>query len=418
MKVFWLVNTPLPEGAAALGLKAPPGGSWLSAQAACLRGRCELVVCHVTGKVKRRERVEAGGVAHIFLPNAMDSLRSAFEALLAEEKPDVVHVHGTEYEPNTLLVDVCGGKCAVSLQGIMTEYAKHYDDGLPARFERVNPAVALMKKLFYADSVALGKQAFARQGVLEVAALEKAAYILGRTAWDKAFAQQTAPAAQYRHVGENLRGEFYEARAWEEEACEKHSIFVSQASYPIKGFHMLLAALPALAEQYPDIHVYVGGARPFTFGNRALDAAKNLFFEYHRYVDGLIKQNGLARYITYTGPLDAWGMVTQFRRCNVFLSPASIENSPNSVGEAMMLGVPVVASDVGGVSSMLVDGDEGLLYGFGDTGAMAEKIGAVFNDAHLAKKLSQNARNHAGSTHDRDKNTADLLAVYEEMTRL
>ena len=53
--------------------------------------------------------------------------------------------------------------------------------------------------------------------------------------------------------------------------------------------------------------------------------------------------------VSFLGPLNAEQMKAEYLRSNVFLCPSSIENSPNSLGEAQMLGVPCVASYVGGI---------------------------------------------------------------------
>ena len=52
-----------------------------------------------------------------------------------------------------------------------------------------------------------------------------------------------------------------------------------------------------------------------------------------------------------------------YLEADVFLLPSQSENSPNSLGEAMLLGLPCVASNAGGIPDMLADGQEGLLYG-------------------------------------------------------
>ena len=66
--------------------------------------------------------------------------------------------------------------------------------------------------------------------------------------------------------------------------------------------------------------------------------------------------------VRFLGPFDAPAMRDRYLRTHVYVSPSTIENSPNSVGEAMLLGCPVVSSNVGGVSDLLYHGKEGFLY--------------------------------------------------------
>lgn len=417
MKVLWYVNIIMPAVAQAMDWKTPNTGGWLTGAAEGLRDTdIRLSIMTVSNLVSEKKIIESEDIAYILIPPK--HFKAQFANTLQELRPDLVHIFGTEYHYNTSLIHLCsesGVKHVVSLQGIMYQIAKHYTDGLPKKYERINPIIKLMRKLYYADSIALEKKRFADQGVLEVEALKKADAVIGRTAWDKRSALAVNPNLAYYHVNENLRDAFYTGEGWRYEACTPHTIFISQSFYPIKGFHMLLAAMPELIRRYPDLKVVVGGQKPYTMHNRFLDKIVDYFFEYQQYTKKLIKQNHLQPYIHYTGSLDAGQMKAEFLKCNVFLSCSTIENSPNSVGEAMLLGVPVVASNVGGTESMLTDGQDGVLYDFYDSDAMVKGISAIFDHPETAEKMSSSARRHAAATHDREANTAALIGVYRSI---
>ena len=116
------------------------------------------------------------------------------------------------------------------------------------------------------------------------------------------------------------------------------------------------------------------------------------------------------------GSLDAEGMKEQFLKSHVFVCPSAMENSPNSIGEAMLLGVPCVAANVGGVHNLLVDGGDGLLYPAGSVEALSEKIIEIFEKEFISEKYSHNARRHARETHDADQNYYKMIRIYEEIT--
>ena len=101
----------------------------------------------------------------------------------------------------------------------------------------------------------------------------------------------------------------------------------------------------------------------------------------------------------------------------VFLSASSMENSSNSVGEAMLMGVPVVASQVGGLPDILEDGKEGLFYDFEKTDQMVECILKIFKDDALALRLSEAERERGRQNHDRKHIITELHDIYQIVTK-
>ena len=107
-------------------------------------------------------------------------------------------------------------------------------------------------------------------------------------------------------------------------------------------------------------------------------------------------------------------MKRAFLDANVFVLPSTIENSPNSLGEAMLLGVPCVASHVGGVANMLGP-EEGFLYQSTAPYMLAYYIQKVFAMEDATGELGQKAHSHAAVTHDPQTNLLDLLAIYSHL---
>jgi len=119
--------------------------------------------------------------------------------------------------------------------------------------------------------------------------------------------------------------------------------------------------------------------------------------------------------IIFTGLLDEKQMCERYLQSNVFVCSSSIENSPNSLGEAMLLGVPCVASDVGGVSNMLTHKKDGFLYQADAPYMLAYYVCEIFSDNELVSNISNNARMKASRTHDKEKNTNDLINIYVDL---
>ena len=121
--------------------------------------------------------------------------------------------------------------------------------------------------------------------------------------------------------------------------------------------------------------------------------------------------------ITFLGKLSAEEMKQQYLTCNTFVCASSLENSPNSVGEAMLLGTPVVASNTGGIPSMVEHEKEGLLFEKGNVKALAETIMRTWEDKGMVDIMTSGARVRARNTHDADENYRALMGMYREICK-
>ena len=77
---------------------------------------------------------------------------------------------------------------------------------------------------------------------------------------------------------------------------------------------------------------------------------------------------------------------------NLFISASSTENESNSLGEAKMLGMPVIASFVGGVSDRIKHKEDGLAYQYDDTTMLARYICDIFENPEQAIEYGKAAR--------------------------
>ena len=84
----------------------------------------------------------------------------------------------------------------------------------------------------------------------------------------------------------------------------------------------------------------------------------------------------------------------------------------------MLLGTPVVASKVGGTTCLLTHGKDGYVYQADAEYMLAYYIMDIFGDKEKTVRFSKNARKHAMSTHNRQKNFKDLLLIYEHISQL
>ena len=169
----------------------------------------------------------------------------------------------------------------------------------------------------------------------------------------------------------------------------------------------MLEALAIVRQQYPDTEIAVTG-RSFLAGDIKSLARQN---GYEKYLRHLVKRNRLDGAVHFLGHLSAQDMKQAYLEANVFVLCSTMENSPNALGEAMLLGLPCVAAEVGGVSS-LIGSQEGILCAPVNPAAMAEGICRVFSMEDQAEAMGAAARNRARKTHDPEKNMKDLMDIY------
>ena len=99
------------------------------------------------------------------------------------------------------------------------------------------------------------------------------------------------------------------------------------------------------------------------------------------------------------------------------MHPSIVENSPNSLAEAMILGVPCVATSAGGVPSLMRDGHEGLLCSPNDVYGLAGMICAIASEPALAARLGANARSRALRRHEPRVVAQATIDMYDSIVR-
>ena len=135
MHILWLVRTTLPQAAAACGLAGASdvSGSWLTGQLAALRA-CPDLRLTVLCVGKEDADGTADGVHYRVVRDT-----AAFAPLLQVERPDLVHIWGTEFDPAAVMANAArasGLPVLFSVQGVMRDCAAHLCDGVPEKYRR------------------------------------------------------------------------------------------------------------------------------------------------------------------------------------------------------------------------------------------------------------------------------------------
>ena len=137
---------------------------------------------------------------------------------------------------------------------------------------------------------------------------------------------------------------------------------------------------------------------------------------------GKLKQQA-AQYphVLFTGKLVAPELAREYREANVFVLPAIVDHKGDTEGlgvvliEAMESGLPVVASNVGGIPDVVVDNVSGLLVPEKDPKALAEAIKRLAENPQLTAQLLQGARNRIAEHFTWDNITRRQLEIYEQL---
>lgn len=414
-----LIGAPTSEGYECFGINSfISGGGWLEnlVNALANTDSLQMYVCFYSASVSIIQCKQYNGKTYIALPTHDKRLNRCTPAMVDDLKelltlvsPDIVHIIGTEREYALKLLELAGAESTVvSITGLVSICAKHYFAGIDKR----NFVIPSLGDFLRKGGPIREKKFFQKLGVSEETLISKAIHFFGRTTWDLACIQSINPTARYNYCSEILNPIYYQS-SWDVNSSVKHRIFVSQASYPLKGFHILLEAFPKVLEKYPDSEIFIGGPNILK-GATIIDRIKRT--TYAKYIDKLIKRLKIpAEKIHFLGPLDANKMLEQYLSCNVFVLPSSIENSPNSLGEAMLLGVPCVASCVGGVQDMVKDRVSGFIYPFDEPYMLSHYICKIFSDDSLAVSLGRNASSTAAERFNVDDVVKTTLHVYNTM---
>ncbi len=332
-----------------------------------------------------------------------------FRMELREINPELVHIWGSEYVHTLCMVNAfgCPERTVISIQGIISAIAEHYTDGLPKSVIHHMTFRDFIRR----DGIEQQKEKFLKRGAFEKEALSKVGHVAGRTDWDYKALMRINPNLQYHHGREFLRDAFYAAPKWNYETCEKQTIFMSQADYPIKGMHIALSTMKAVKAVFPGIKLYLAGNNmfPITVKDRIKQSS------YSKYIEKLILEYGLSTNVVFLGHLTEDEMIEQYLKANVFLQASLIENSPNSLGEAMMLGVPCVASKVGGTESILPVDETGMMYEPKSVNEAIKEIIAIFQGGEKLNMLSDRLRLHASKIYQREEGYKEYLTMYREV---
>jgi glycosyltransferase involved in cell wall biosynthesis len=417
VRVLWFTEWQPPAVRRRLGLDVMPGPqAWVDSLAGHLRDLPSIELIVAAPGVTPPATFEEDGVRYAVVPLPAPSSRveriarnwrhrltpaetlQAAASLVDRVRPDVVHVHGTEGGFGLLSGMRPAIPLVISLQGILCAYERAYFRGRTAgEIARLVAGAEFAKGRGVVHRYLLLR----RQAQREALILRNARCVIGRTSWDKRILASLNPAARYYHCDEIMRPEFA-ATTWRGSGAGGATIYTTSSALMGKGTECLLKACALLRSRgYGNLRLRVGGVPP----GSELDAI------YRR----VARRLGISGSVDWLGRLDAPAIAGELARADAFAYPSYVDNSPNSLAEAMLVGAPIVSTRAGGIPSLLRDGVEGLLVKEGDAAALAEALAHLLHDRDEAGRLGSAARVTAVARHDPRHVTERMLEIYEDV---
>lgn len=307
-------------------------------------------------------------------------------------KPDVIEIFGSEFYFSLAARVSKHIPTVLHFQGILSLYIYIFLPPGISKWQYIMSGKGLKGKYNNFQYLAYWQ----RSAYREKAVLKAVPHVIGRTDWDKQAIAVLNPNAKYHYGGEILRDVFYENK---ERTIPSKITISSTISFPTyKGYDVILKVANILKNE---LH---------------LDFVWNVYGNINP--DFMEKQVGL-RHEGVDVRLCGVASPTQLRdallESTMYFHPSYTENSPNSVCEAQILGVPVVASRVGGTDSLVEHGKTGFLYPVTDPYIAAYYIMYLVDNPDVNIAIGKAAKQVATARHDKKKIVNELMETYQEM---
>jgi glycosyltransferase involved in cell wall biosynthesis len=380
MNILWIAPFPIRAGEH----PAP----WLTSLAAELAGAGHrLSILTPSPRADKLERRDTGkGYTLIILPYAggLRHLLSAFRTQVMAVKAflktdasafDIIHVHGTEMQYASSLLDgSVKTPYIISIQGIINLYKQELTKKLTKRYLYWS-----LTSLYERNEVRHSHNFFCR------------------TQWDQHFVRSINDQADITVCWEMLRPEFF---TYEHPFTGKDILFMG-GDNPMKALALCLRVFDRLAGQHPDMKLHiVGGLSPAS---------------YEHLLQSVAPTHITPEKVQLHGSLDAAGICQVYTDCFCIYHPSLIDNSPNSVCEAQVAGLPVIATRVGGVPSLIDHGVSGMLVEKNNAEDHYLALDRLSRDLALQQTLSRNSQKIARPRHNRQDILERTLDTYQKL---
>lgn len=308
-------------------------------------------------------------------------------------QPDIIHCFGSEW-PYAAVVDSIDVPLVVHMQGFLNIYDLSKDLAVSSS-DKYRAYIFKPKQLLRSMTSSKNNKSC---DSFERDLMKANHYFMGRTEWDRNIVKYYSPGSKYYHVPEAIRPDIYDApKLWCYNRKSKiRLITITQAGY-LKGNEIILRTAQVLKNLIGvDFEWRVAGRKD----------AFPLFEKKTR-----IKASDVN--VELLGMIGPEQIVEELAEADFYIHPAIIDNSPNSLCEAQLVGCPVIAANVGGIPQLVEDGKTGFLYPYNEPHTLAFKICNMIDDAELLTAVSKAEIETSRKRHE-PKTVADTVYMAYE----
>lgn len=324
-----------------------------------------------------------------------NKIRPQMIKIIEDFKPDIIQCFGSEWLYG-LIAEYVDIPVVIHMQGFANIYNESsdmvFDDLEFMKCNNFNPK-AMFTRL-------TNKKKNENNLAKERKLMKCNHYFMGRTKWDELIVKYYSSSSNYYYCPEALRPEIYNSNImWNLDGQKSNRLVTITQAGVLKGNEIILRTARILKEQFDFNYEWNVAGNPKAFEM----AEKKTGIKHKDYNINLL------------GLIDAENVAKELSMSTMYIHPAIIDNSPNSLCEAQVIGCPVVAANVGGISSLVDDGKTGILYPYNEPHMLAFKIMDLCNDRDFLNEISINEKEIARKRHEPQKVFDILHKIYEEI---
>lgn len=227
-------------------------------------------------------------------------------------------------------------------------------------------------------------------------------YFMGRTSWDKDIVNYFSPGSTYFHCEEAIRSVIYDSKH-EWKFSDNHKVRIITIANPsvLKGNSNILMAASILKNEF------------YLDFEWRLTCEENDLLQFEK-ITGIRHEDVNLKMI---GRISADEIARELSESQLYIHSSIIDNSPNSLCEAQLIGTPVVSSNVGGISALVKDGESGVLYPYNEPYTLAFRILELCHDRERLERLSTEERRVSHIRHNPSAIGERVYEIYQEILK-